>query len=169
MEVVKDSQLVFIKPDPSRNSHSYIFYRDINGAYTVETLDNLNPFWQGDYANVHFSFIPPANQPIAGNDVYLFGELTNYASDPSARMEFNKEKGMYEKTLYLKQGYYNYAYFTKPADGRGYPDFSQTEGDFWSTENVYTVLVYFRPFGARADEVIGFTTLNSSFQQRQGF
>ena len=30
-------------------------------------------------------------------------------------MEFNTEKGVYEKTLYLKQGYYNYSYVTLEA------------------------------------------------------
>ena len=103
-----------------------------------------------------------------GRDVYLFGELTNYGADANAKMEFNKEKGAYERILFLKQGYYNYAYMTKPFNGQGYPDFSQTEGDYWGTENAYTVLVYYRPFGARADELIGYTTLNSTFQ-RQGF
>jgi hypothetical protein len=97
--------------------------------------------------------------------VYLFGELTNYASDTSGKMVFNKERGAYEKTLLLKQGYYNYAYVTKPLSGKGLPDFSQTEGDYWGTENSYTILVYYRPFGARADELIGTASLNSAFQQ----
>ena len=81
-------------------------------------------------------------------------------------MHFNEESGAYEKTLLLKQGYYNYMYATKPARG-GLPDFSQTEGNHWSTENNYTIFIYYRPFGARADECIGFSTLNSVFQ-RQG-
>lgn len=168
MERRMDTTHVYLKPDPSRVGQPYVFYRDINGAYIIEAMESINPFWQGDYANVHFRFAPPGNQPIPGQDVYLFGELTNYASDTSARMNFNEELGVYEKTLYLKQGYYNYAYVTKPVRGGQAFDFSQTEGDFWGTENAYTVLVYFRPFGARADELVGFTSLNSAFQ-RTGF
>ena len=30
-----------------------------------------------------------------------------------------------------------------------------------ATENKYTVLVYFRPFGARADELLGIAEVNS--------
>jgi hypothetical protein len=168
MERILDTSHVYLKPDPSRVGQPYVFYRDINGAYIVEAMENINPFWQGDYACVHFRFMPPGNQPFAGQEVYLFGELTNYAADTSARMNFNEETGVYEKTLYLKQGYYNYAYATKPVNGVQGFDFGKTEGDFWGTENAYTVLVYFRPFGARADELVGFTSLNSSFQ-RQSF
>jgi hypothetical protein len=168
MDVINDSSHIYVKPDPSRTGMPYIYYRDLNGSYTIETMESINPFWQGDYAFVHFSYFPPANRPYEGRDVYLFGELTNYGADATAKMDFNKDKGAYEKTLFLKQGYYNYAYMTKPLNGQGYPDFSQTEGDYWGTENAYTVLVYYRPFGARADELIGYTTLNSTFQ-RQGF
>ncbi len=165
METVQDTTHIYVKPDPSRSGQSYLFYRDLNGAYTIEAMESINPFWQGDYALVHFSYFPPDNRAYQGNDVFLFGELTDYANDGSGKMEFNKERGAYEKTLLLKQGYYSYAYITKPSNGRGAADFSQTEGDYWGTENSYTVLVYYRPFGARADELIGFTSLNSAFQR----
>ena len=92
--------------------------------------------------------------------------MTNYATDTSGLMYFNPESGAYEKTLLLKQGYYNYLYATRPSTG-GDLDFSQTEGNYWATENNYTVLVYYRPFGARADECIGYSNFNSIFQ-RQG-
>jgi hypothetical protein len=168
MENVQDTEHVYVRPDPSRGSEPYVYYRDLNGGYTIETLESINPFWQGDYAYVHFSYFPPANRAFEGSDVYVFGELTNYTADGSGKMEFNKEKGAYEKTLFLKQGYYSYAYVTKPFNGKGYPDFTQTEGNYWGTENAYTVLVYYRPFGARADELIGYAMLNSAFQ-RTGF
>ncbi|HEX6334292.1 MAG TPA: DUF5103 domain-containing protein, partial [Flavisolibacter sp.] len=165
METGKDSTMIVVKPDASRSSQAYIYYRDLNGSYTIENMDNANPFWQSDYARVLFTYFPPGNREIPGNDVYLFGELTDFAADTSGKMEFNSERGAYEKELYLKQGFYNYAYVTRPRNGRGGPDFSLTEGNFWGTENAYTVLVYYRPFGARADEVIGFTSLNSVFQR----
>jgi hypothetical protein len=162
MKVIDDTMNVTVKTDPARSSHPYLFYRDLNGAFMLETMESVNPFWQADYAKVHFTFEPAGRVAIPGQDVYLFGELTNYAADTAGRMRFNEETGLYEKTLFLKQGYYSYAYVTRPAGG-GRPDFSQTEGDFWGTENSYTVLVYFRPFGGRADQLVGFTTLNSAF------
>lgn len=157
-----DTTYVAVKPESTRQGQAYISYRDLNGSYTIETFENLNPFWQTDYAYTKFTYLPANRQPFEGNQVYIFGELTNYARDTSGLMHFNTETGAYEKTLLLKQGYYNYLYATKRIDG-GPLDFSQTEGSFWSTENNYTVLVYFRPFGARADECIGITHLNSNF------
>lgn len=165
LDAKRNSTDITVVPDPVRAGLPYVYYRDLNGSYTIETIDNPNPFWQGDYATVHFSYFPPGNRAIEGQDLYLFGELTNYASDTSGRMLFNKDRGAYEKTLLLKQGYYNYTYATLPMNKKGYPDFSVSEGNYWATENAYVILVYYRPFGARADELIGYTTLNSVFQR----
>ena len=165
LDAKKNSTEVTVRPDPNRAGQAYIYYRDLNGSYTIESLDNPNPFWQGDYASVHFSYFPPNNRAIEGQEVYLFGEFTNYAADTTGRMTFNTERGAYEKTLFLKQGYYNYTYATLPIGKKGYPDFSQSEGNYWATENSYVVLVYYRPFGARADELIGYAALNSVFQR----
>jgi len=160
----KDTTDVTVIPDPNRTSQIYVYYRDLNGSYTIETLESINPFWQGDYAMVHFTYFPPANKPFPGNDLYLFGEFTNYASDTSGKMEFNKERGAYEKTMFLKQGFYNYLYALKSPDGKGFPGLRQTEGNYYGTENSYIILVYYRPFGARADEVIAYTSVNSNFR-----
>ena len=165
LDAKRNSTDIVVAPDPARSTMTYVYYRDLNGSYTIETIDNPNPFWQGDYATVHFRYFPPGNKAIEGQDVYLFGELSNYAADTSGRMSFNAERGAYEKTMFLKQGYYNYNYATMPINKKGYPDFSQTEGNYWATENAYVILVYYRPFGARADELIGYTSLNSVFQR----
>lgn len=158
---------VYVKPDGERRQQLYIYYRDFNGIYTVENRDNSNALWQSDYAWVHFTFVPPGNRAYEGKSVYLFGELTNYLQDDNSKMIFNEEKGVYEKALYLKQGYYNYSYVT--LTDKKQPGvqalYENTEGNYWGTENSYMVLVYFRNFGARADELIGFTKINSAFQR----
>ena len=159
-----DTVEVWVKQETTRGGQPFIYYRDLNGQFMIETFESINPAWQGDYALTHFRYIPPARQPIAGSQVYIFGEMTHFASDTTGLMHFNAETGAYEKTLLLKQGYYNYLYATRPARG-GPLNFSQTEGNNWSTENNYVVLVYYRPFGGRADECVGFTSLNSAFQR----
>ena len=156
---------VYVKPDGERGQQLYVFYNDLDGIYTVENADGNNPYWQSDYAYVHFSFMPPGNRPYEGKSIYLFGELTNYSPDESSKMIFNDETGVYEKTLLLKQGYYNYSYVTMTDKVQDQISFENTEGNYWGTENGYMVLVYFRPFGARADELIGFTRVNSIFQR----
>jgi hypothetical protein len=160
---------VYVKPDIARNQQVYVFYNDLDGIYTVENRDGNNPYWQSDYAQTHFTFIPPNNRPIEGKELYLFGELTNYSADENSKMIFNEKTGVYEKTLFLKQGYYNYTYVTMNSKPQGRDEvpvsFDNTEGHYWGTDNAYMVLVYFRPFGARADELIGFARLNSPFQR----
>lgn len=158
---------VYVKNDGERNQQIYVYYRDINGIYTIENRDNPNPLWQSDYAWVHFTFIPPGNRAYEGKSIYVFGELTNYEQNETSKMIFNEEKGIYEKALYLKQGFYNYSYVTltnKKQTGV-LPSLENTEGNFWGTENSYMVMVYFRPFGARADELVGFARVNSAFQR----
>lgn len=158
---------IYINPDIDRRQQLYIYYRDINGLFTSENQDNGNPYWQAEYAWVHFTYVPPGNRALEGKNIYLYGELTGYLPDEQARLQFNAEKGVYEKSLYLKQGYYNYAYVSLPArNTTGVQTvLENTEGNYWGTENAYTILVYYRPFGARADELIGYSQISSAFQR----
>ena len=153
---------VFVKPDGNRQQQVYVYYRDLDGIYTIESTDNSNPYWQSDYAYVHFTFVPPGNRAFEGKSIYVFGELTNYLPDENSKMVFNEETGVYEKTLLLKEGYYNYSYITL-TDRKDARDVSyeNTEGNYNGTENNYTILVYYRPFGARADELIAYSMVNS--------
>ena len=96
-----------------------------------------------------------------GKNIYLLGELTNHLLNENAKMEYNVEKGIYEKALFLKQGYYSYTYVTKDLKGNAAADFESTEGNAWQTENDYTVFVYYRSLSDRHDELVGITTINS--------
>ena len=152
---------IYVKTDIDRSAQRFVYYRDGNGMYFNETLDGLNPFWQADYATVHFSYKPPGGMPFR-NDLYLFGELTNYGKDPQSRMVFNKEKGIYETSIWLKQGYYYYGYATKEGEGeKAFFSMDRTEGNYWEAENNYTILVYYRALGGRADELIAAASINS--------
>jgi hypothetical protein len=159
---------VYLKPDKERKEQIYVYYRDFNGIYILENRDNPNPFWQSDYAWAHFTYVPPGNRAYEGKSVYVFGELTNYEQNDNSRMIFNDTKGVYEKELYLKQGYYNYSYVTLTDKKQAgvFPSLENTEGNYWGTENDYMVLVYFRSFGARSDELVGFTKITSNYQGR---
>lgn len=157
---------VYVKPDGERKNQMYYYYRDLNGLYTIETIDNVNPFWQSDYSFVHFTYYPPNNQQYPEKDIYLYGELTNYETNNDSKLEFNEERGAYEKTLFLKQGFYNYSYVTLPVKKSDEEiSIENTEGNYASTENVYMILVYYRAFGGRYDELIGLTTLNSLLER----
>jgi hypothetical protein len=158
---------IYVTPDEDRQRQVYLFYRDLNGLYTTENRDNPNPWWQSEYAWVHFTFVPPGKRPFFGQRVFIQGELSGYSAAAENEMRYNDSLGVYEGKLYLKQGFYNYRYVTLPEPNKNNSvlSASATEGDFWGTENQYLLLLYFRPFSARADELIGATELRSNFMR----
>lgn len=160
---------IYIKTDVERNNLRYIFFRDRNGFDEIATTEGVNPWWQTDYANVHFTFAPARNQPFAGKSVYMLGEMTGNQIGDTSRMEYDAAKGVYTKTVLLKQGYYSYTYVTKDnKNPNAKSDPALTDGNYWETENQYTVLFYYRPFTSRYDELIGIATVNSK-QLGSGF
>jgi hypothetical protein len=74
------------------------------------------------------------------------------------QMHFNKSTHYYEAKILLKQGFYNYKYIVKASDKTA---LNAISGNYYQTENSYTVLVYFTAFGSRYDRVIGRGVANS--------
>ncbi len=155
----KRSTDIYVRPDVPREGQRYVYYQDYNGMYTVAAIRGINPFWEGDYATVHFSFIPPNGIGYTNKDIYLFGQLTNYNYADSLKMKFNPDKGVYETHLFLKQGYYDYTYIA--VDKNNPASRSELDGNYYETENLYTILVYYKSFIGRSDELIGVATLDS--------
>jgi hypothetical protein len=132
----------------------------LNGFSDISTTESINPWWQSDYAEVEFSLA--TNNPIPNQQVYLMGELTGNQISDSSLMDFDERKGMYYKRLLLKQGYYSYTYVTKDSkQQQAIANPALTEGNYWETENNYTILVYYRPFGGRHDELVGLRQISS--------
>ncbi len=153
-------QTLFVKPDGDRNGLRYMYYRDANGFCQYSTIEPVNPYWQGDYATVWFRYLPSNKQPFKEQDVYLYGELTNYELTEAHKLNYNAETGFYENKQMLKQGFYDYIYLLKDKKtGTIASEF--TEGNWFETENNYTILVYYRPLGGRADELIAISLINS--------
>jgi len=153
---------LYLKPDAVRTQQRYLFMQDYNGWYDISTTEFVNPWWQSDYAYVHFTFVPPGNRPFDGKELYLMGELVGNRLTGDGRMQYNATKGIYEKTLLLKQGYYSYTYVTKDVhDNVAKGDVTLTDGNYWETENNYTIFVYYRSLSDRYDELVGLTIVNS--------
>ena len=129
----------------------------------IEAIRGINSLWEADYATVYFSFVPPNGNAYTNKDVYLFGQLTDYDFTDSLKMKFNPEKGKYETHLFMKQGYYDYTYVG--VDKNNPAIHSDFDGDYYETENLYTVLVYYRSFISRADELVGVATFDSRTDQ----
>lgn len=159
----KNSTEIFLKPDFPLSGQRYVYYRDFNGRSIIEAIRGINPYFEGDYATVNFSFIPPNGSAYTNKDIYLYGQLTNYEFSDRAKMVYNPQKGKYESSLLLKQGYYDYTYVAVDKDN---PSIHQSlDGNYYETENVYTILVYYRPFTGRSDELIGVSVINSRTDQ----
>lgn len=158
---------IFLKPDAARSQIRYAYFKDYNGWYFIQTTESVNPFWQGDYANVHFTFIPPNKKPFENKNLYITSNFTNDKLNEESKLEFNDDEGVYEKSFLLKQGYYTYSYVTTDSNNANTKaNQSITEGNLWDTENDYTVFVYYRSLNGRHDELVAITTANSKLLTR---
>jgi hypothetical protein len=93
-------------------------------------------------------------------DIFIVGGMTDWKMLPEYKLTYDERIGAYTGRLYLKQGYYNYAYAV--ADENGNPDFAVLEGNWFAAENIYTVLCYFRPRGGQYDQIVGAYTFYSN-------
>ena len=154
--------IITVKPDLSRASTAYYTFNDLNGGFMISNTESLQSENQNDYATVNFTYFPKDKIPFIGMKLYLAGALTNNILNKEAEMIFDPALGYYKKSLLLKQGYYSYNYVLREQNSfNPLNDFTETEGNHWETENNYSIMVYYRPPGARHDHIIGFGAVNS--------
>ena len=143
--------------DLDRSRQTYIYYPDISGKFFINTTDYSNSSAPQevicDYVNVNFSLFK--KEKIPDTEIYLFGGFTDWKIQDKFKMNYNEAKQLYTNTVQLKQGFYNYFYATTHGTEKAY-DISTLEGDWYGAQNDYTVIVYYRPFGARYDRIIGY-------------
>ena len=147
---------VWVQPEiPRKQSAALTQWVDANGRFVIENFETRRGAVEADYVETHFSF-EPGSEP--DGDIYLFGLLSNWEIQPGFRMHKVEGSQRYEASIRLKQGFYNYSYvLARP----GMPlDETRYEGSYCQTQNVYEVLVYFRPIGARYDHVIGYASVD---------
>ena len=147
-----------VMTDQNRARLSYQYDQDQNGRFFIRCLNCQDPDIESDYFIVHFSLASPM---LVGENLYLLGDFLQNRIDESSRMDYNRETGQYEKAVLLKQGHYNYQYLGIP-DGETRGNLATTEGNFFQTENEYTIVVYYRPMGGRFDRLIGKTTIRNT-------
>ena len=140
--------------EPRRN---YIYDQDQNGRVYIRNGDNVDNDTESDYFITHFTLQMPE---LEGGSVYLNGDLTYNSFSETYEMEYDYERGSYQLALPLKQGSYNYQYVFV-GDDNDWADGSETEGNFYQTENEYSVYVYHRPFGERYDHLVGYNMVRN--------
>jgi hypothetical protein len=149
---------VYLYPSDNREFKPYFYWKDFDGKYYIAIQEGQNPDLDADYVYVYFSL--PSKQIISGGKMYVSGALNNWTFDKNNLMTYNQERGEYECTILLKQGWYNFEYiFLK--DGVTEGAASIFEGNHYETENDYLILAYYRNPAERYDRVIGTFVTNT--------
>ncbi len=132
---------------------NYLYDEDGNGLSVIRKEGSGDPETEADYAFVHFNL---ACDSLADTDIHVCGQWNGYSLSPEHRMRYNNDTQEYETDIFLKQGYYNYLYLA--VNGKN-PQKGQTgpiEGNFFQTENNYSIYIYYRRTGDRYDRLVGF-------------
>lgn len=129
---------------------NYVYDEDKNGCFYINNNDKEDKDLESEYIFVHFSLESP---DILDGDVYVNGRFTNDQLSQDYKLQYNPETKCYENVQLLKQGYYNYQYLFVPR-GQSKARTADVQGDFYQTENRYTIFGYFSQRGSRYDRLI---------------
>lgn len=141
-----------------RFDRPYTYDPDINGNFVVRNVDARNQDLEAEYVRMHFNL--QYYEDLGDKELHLYGNFNNWTIDGSTYMKYDSQSDSYRNTRLFKQGYYDYKYVVVNRDGS--IDEGAVSGDFWQTENEYTVIIYFRELGGRYDRIIGTGYANST-------
>jgi len=144
----------YLYPYEYREFKTYKYNPDINGQFLIRSLEGNDARTEADYVQMHFTL--QKDIPF-DEDIYVFGAFNNFELSEENRLKYNNKTQSYQTTILLKQGFYNYTFVAKTNDNK--IDIGKIRGNFSNTENKYTVLVYFKPFGGLYERVIGIGTI----------
>lgn len=140
-----------------RNDWPYLSEPDLNGQYVINAERTDADDTEADYMWVTFSL--PAPSPMFDGSIYLLGDAWNNLLRLDNRMTYDNNRHAYVCRQLLKQGGYEWQYVFLPkqpdALGQRKGTLLRTEGSHWQTGNTYRIYVYYRPFGARYDRLVG--------------
>jgi hypothetical protein len=151
-----------MKPDELRTYSYHQARTDLNGAYVISN-ERQSDHTGGEYVMTHFYL--SCYDPYPDLDVYVFGQCSQWMFPMTHRMNWNERTRRYELSLFLKQGYYNYVYATRPkwaankydnaSLSNGKALLSTVEGSHAAANNTYQVIAYYWD-SSGYDRVIGF-------------
>ena len=158
IEHYQDGTEIVMRTDDKRRHRTHSTIHDFNGRFIIENREFDHPHLTSDYVYSFLTLRSPL--PIYHQDVYVLGGFSAMDTRDEYKMNFDDDQGLYYKELFLKQGYYDYIYVHSPYDSDDYFT-DETEGSLYETYNDYYVLLYYRPFGGRYDQVIGYGRLSN--------
>jgi len=144
-----------LHPSSVRSHKTYSTVLDHNGNQFIQSQSHRSSLSETDYGWVYFYL----NYPSADStlNIYIWGALTNWEKDANAKLTFNKKSNQYVGKLFLKQGVYDFAYLT---DVNGKLTWGTIEGNYYETDNYYSVLVYHKSFTSNYYELVGMKSFN---------
>ena len=152
---LKDVYETRLYVNEARTNKPYTYNPDINGNLFIRSINAENTKIEGDYTKVHFIY---KNDNIDKNkDVYVYGAFNNWQFNEDNKLKHTNQN-YYETDILLKQGFYNYTFVS--LDENNIIN-NTIEGSHYQTENDYSVFVYYKKFGSKYDEVIGYGIGNS--------
>jgi hypothetical protein len=149
--IKKDVYNLYIYPFIYDEFREYTYNPDINGQFTIRTLEGAYARTEADYALMHFTL--EVNEPFKEKEIYVYGAFNDFSISENNKMYYNARNKTYVTSILLKQGFYNYTFAT--VGKNNFVNTHEINGTFFETENEYTVLVYFKPAGSLYDRVIG--------------
>ena len=145
-----------LNPDALRADVPYNHDFDVNGQFRVHAERTDDSDTEAEYMWVHWRL--DASRVLADGAVYVGGDLFGNKFTLRNRMNYDADHQCYYLFAPVKQGGYDYQYWFVPK-GSQVATLLRTEGSHWETRNDYTVYVYYRPFGARYDQLVGIKML----------
>ena len=136
----------------ARANVPYTYFPDINGNFVVKNINAQRDEIEADYAWVFFTLSAP--NYFGKKSIYINGMFNNFAIGDENKMDYNAEKGIYEKALMIKQGFTNYQYVISDSK-RNIDEENAIDGNFQQTENNYIGLVYYKENNQRYYRIIG--------------
>ena len=146
-----------LRTDNVRANKNYTYDKGQYGRFLIRNAESSgDPETDADYFITNFSLKVP--EPFL-EPVYLNGEFTYDLFNDKYQMKYDSDKKEYYLTLTLKQGAYNYQYLTK--EDETYST-GQTEGNYFETNNQYSILVYHKPVGYMSDYLVGILIIDGN-------
>ena len=142
---------IMLETDKLRSVGQYLYDQTQFGRFTIREYNSSQSDIEADYVKTYFSLDLPEQFDCG---IFLDGDFTHRRFDDDSRMDFNRETALYEKTMLLKQGAYNYQYLIVP-NGKSAGMTAPIEGDFYETVNEYLIKVYYHRPGERYDRLVG--------------
>ncbi len=154
---------VYLRPDGLRGQELFFSKVDFDGNFYIWNQESHDDeMLDADYAWVHFTL--ETDYPFPA-EVYVDGSFCLWQLNGN-NMIYNSEKGVYELSLLLKQGIYNYRYVTKEYnDQLVYSDI--TEGHHYETGNSYQAFLYYRQPGEWNDRLVGYGLLSTGMEIKE--